>query len=71
MFKDPGTSTAQENKKSYLRVIESAKEFTGVILPGGHRFDRKLICIKYPGNVVNPDNAIKTLGGLNGISKVF
>ncbi|XP_051173248.1 general transcription factor 3C polypeptide 5 [Leptopilina boulardi] len=65
----PSTSTSQKSKRPYLRVIESAKEFTGAILPGGHRFDRKLICIKYPGNVINPDNAIKTLGGLNGISK--
>lgn len=65
----PSTSTSQKGKRAFLRVIESAKEFTGVVLPGGHRFDRKLICIKYPGNVINPDNAIKTLGGLNGISK--
>ncbi|XP_077268995.1 LOW QUALITY PROTEIN: general transcription factor IIIC subunit l(2)37Cd [Temnothorax americanus] len=34
----------------------------------GHRFDKKLICIKYPGNVVNVDKAIETLGGISAIS---
>ncbi|XP_066599011.1 general transcription factor 3C polypeptide 5 isoform X2 [Prorops nasuta] len=35
---------------------------------GGHRFDRTFICVKYPGNVINPDKAIETLGGLGAIS---
>ncbi|KYM75631.1 General transcription factor 3C polypeptide 5, partial [Atta colombica] len=34
----------------------------------GHRFDKKLICIKYPGNIVNVDKAIETLGGISSIS---
>ncbi|EZA46895.1 hypothetical protein DMN91_005378 [Ooceraea biroi] len=34
----------------------------------GHRFDKKLICVKYPGNVVNVDKAIETLGGISAIS---
>ncbi|XP_076160281.1 general transcription factor IIIC subunit l(2)37Cd isoform X2 [Ptiloglossa arizonensis] len=42
--------------------------YIGPVLPGGHRFDRKFICIKYPGNVINSDKAIKTLGGICGIS---
>lgn len=42
----------------------------GPILPGGHRFDKKFICVKYPGNVINPDRAIETLGGLQSISTV-
>ncbi|KAL6254602.1 hypothetical protein P5V15_014652 [Pogonomyrmex californicus] len=35
-----------------------------------HRFDKKLICIKYPGNVVNIDRAIETLGGISSISMI-
>ncbi|XP_011874303.1 PREDICTED: general transcription factor 3C polypeptide 5 [Vollenhovia emeryi] len=34
----------------------------------GHRFDKKLVCVKYPGNVVNVDKAIETLGGISSIS---
>ncbi|XP_034175976.1 general transcription factor IIIC subunit l(2)37Cd [Osmia lignaria lignaria] len=41
---------------------------SGSVLPGGHRFDRKLICVKYPGNVINPEKAIETLGGIHSIS---
>ncbi|XP_076653346.1 general transcription factor IIIC subunit l(2)37Cd [Halictus rubicundus] len=43
-------------------------DYIGPVLPGGHRFDKKFICIKYPGNVVNPERAIATLGGISGIS---
>lgn len=32
--------------------------------------DRDLVGVEYPGRVVNPDNMIKTLGGLNNISRV-
>ncbi|XP_033225218.1 general transcription factor 3C polypeptide 5 [Belonocnema kinseyi] len=64
----PSNTTPQESKRPYLRVIESAKEFKGPVLPGGHRFDRKLTCIKYPGNVINQEKAIETLGGLTSIS---
>lgn len=42
---------------------------TGPII-SGHKFDKKLICIKYPGNVVNVDKAIETLGGISSISMV-
>lgn len=45
-------------------------EYTGPVLPGGHRFDRKFICVKYPGNVINSDKAIETLGGIGNISTV-
>lgn len=34
----------------------------------GHRLDKKLICVKYPGNVINVDKAIETLGGISSIS---
>ena len=47
---------------------ESDEEYTGPILPGGHRFDKKFLCVKYPGVVVNAEKAIETLGGLGGIS---
>ncbi|XP_034945411.1 general transcription factor 3C polypeptide 5 [Chelonus insularis] len=50
------------NKKN---VIE---EETGHILPGGHRFDKKLISLRYPGKVIHPEKAIETLGGLSSIS---
>lgn len=46
-------------------------EYIGPILLGGHRFDKKFVAIKYPGNVVNPDKAVITLGGLNDISTVI
>ncbi|XP_055315965.1 general transcription factor 3C polypeptide 5 [Sitodiplosis mosellana] len=32
--------------------------------------DRDLVGVEYPGRVVNPDNMVKTLGGLTNISKV-
>lgn len=43
----------------------------GPVLPGGHRFDKKFICVKYPGNVINPDKAVETLGGIQSISTVL
>lgn len=46
-------------------------EYIGPVLPGGHRFDRKFLCIKYPGNVINADKAIQTLGGLGSITTVL
>ncbi|XP_020286022.1 general transcription factor 3C polypeptide 5 isoform X2 [Pseudomyrmex gracilis] len=42
-------------------------KYVGPII-GGHRFDRKLVCVKYPGNVINADKAIETLGGITSIS---
>lgn len=50
--------------------MEEDAGYTGPILPGGHRFDKKLICIRYPGNVVNADKAVETLGGIGAISTV-
>ncbi|XP_012530118.2 general transcription factor 3C polypeptide 5 isoform X2 [Monomorium pharaonis] len=41
--------------------------YAGPII-SGHRLDRKLICVKYPGNVINVDKAIETLGGISSIS---
>ncbi|XP_018369535.1 PREDICTED: general transcription factor 3C polypeptide 5 isoform X2 [Trachymyrmex cornetzi] len=42
-------------------------KYAGPII-SGHRFDKKLICIKYPGNIINVDKAIETLGGISSIS---
>lgn len=33
-------------------------------------FDKKIVAIEYPGDVRNPDEMIKTLGGIVNISKV-
>lgn len=35
-----------------------------------HLFHRKLVCIGYPGIVNNEENMLKTLGGIQNISKV-
>lgn len=43
--------------------------YSGPII-SGHRFDKKLVCVKYPGNVINVDKAIETLGGISSISTV-
>lgn len=32
---------------------------------------KELICVVYPGRVLNPDRAIQTLGGINQISEVM
>lgn len=45
-------------------------QYTGPVI-SGHNFDKKLICVKYPGNVVNVDKAIETLGGISSISMVY
>lgn len=36
-----------------------------------HLFNRKLVCIGYPGIVNNEENMLKTLGGIQSISKVY
>ncbi|XP_014472456.1 PREDICTED: general transcription factor 3C polypeptide 5 isoform X2 [Dinoponera quadriceps] len=41
--------------------------YTGPII-SGHQFDKKLVCVKYPGNVINVDKAVETLGGISSIS---
>ncbi|KAI4497994.1 hypothetical protein M0802_006818 [Mischocyttarus mexicanus] len=63
---DDNQHEMQEEQEEEENIEEN--EYIGPVLPDGHRFDRKLICIKYPGNVINPDRAIKTLGGLKAIS---
>ncbi|KZC07299.1 General transcription factor 3C polypeptide 5, partial [Dufourea novaeangliae] len=50
---------------------EQNNDYIGPVLPGGHRFDKKFICIKYPGNVVHPEKAMETLGGIGAISTVI
>ncbi|CAK9799769.1 General transcription factor 3C polypeptide 5 [Anthophora quadrimaculata] len=62
--------TNDENVKDNENEIDEHQEneHVGPILPGGHRFDRKFICVKYPGNVINSDKAIETLGGIQNIS---
>lgn len=32
--------------------------------------DKKFLSIEYPGNVVNIDNAVRTLGGIEELSRV-
>lgn len=39
--------------------------------PQNHRFDRKFMCVKYPGLVVNDDKMLDTLGGIQRISRIF
>ncbi|KAF4513814.1 UNVERIFIED_CONTAM: hypothetical protein B566_EDAN015877 [Ephemera danica] len=39
--------------------------------PNSHRFDRKFVCVKYPGFVVNDDKMLETLGGIQRISSIF
>lgn len=46
------------------------RTYIGQALQNGHKFNNKLVCIKYPGNVVNPEKAIETLGGTVVISEV-
>uniref|UniRef100_A0A240PMP5 Uncharacterized protein n=1 Tax=Anopheles atroparvus TaxID=41427 RepID=A0A240PMP5_ANOAO len=36
-----------------------------------HNFNRELICIEYPGIVVNPERMMDTLGGIRDISATF
>ncbi|OAD55297.1 General transcription factor 3C polypeptide 5 [Eufriesea mexicana] len=59
-----------EHTEDNLNKVDDQQEneYVGPILPGGHRFDRKFICVKYPGNVINPDKAVETLGGIQSIS---
>ncbi|KAG7210682.1 hypothetical protein KM043_012186 [Ampulex compressa] len=73
-FSDDSCSGTLEGDKEKLNKKESTKpqdEKEGIELAvsGGHRFDKKLVCIKYPGNVINYDKAIETLGGIGAISK--
>ncbi|KAF7990553.1 hypothetical protein HCN44_000358 [Aphidius gifuensis] len=50
--------------------FEDESKYPSPTSPNGHRFDKKFVCIRYPGNVINPDKAVETLGGLAAISTV-
>ncbi|XP_012220563.2 general transcription factor 3C polypeptide 5 [Linepithema humile] len=63
---DSFTELSENNVNLEINKSRDAK-YVGPVI-SGHRFDKKLICIKYPGNVVNTDKAIETLGGLSSIS---
>ncbi|XP_043497307.1 general transcription factor 3C polypeptide 5 [Polistes fuscatus] len=65
---DENKKDDNQDKIGEKNYEEEKNEYIGPVLPGGHRLDRKFTCIKYPGNVVNPDKAIKTLGGIEAIS---
>ncbi|XP_017878673.1 general transcription factor 3C polypeptide 5 isoform X2 [Ceratina calcarata] len=67
----PETYNEEKEKENQNKVDgdkDQTNEYIGPILPGDHRFDKKLICVKYPGNVINPDKAVETLGGIKSIS---
>lgn len=53
-----------------MKINNQDGKYAGPVI-SGHRFDKKLIYIKYPGNVVNVDKAIETLGGISAISMVW
>lgn len=38
--------------------------------PSAHNIEKLLVCVDYPGKVLNPEKAIETLGGLEEVSKV-
>ncbi|XP_012278191.1 general transcription factor 3C polypeptide 5 [Orussus abietinus] len=65
---DSSDGTVEKGKDEEKTKDDAEKEYVGPILPGGHRFDKKFLCIKYPGNVENPEKAIETLGGITTIS---
>ncbi|KAK9305917.1 hypothetical protein QLX08_003275 [Tetragonisca angustula] len=69
-YSDVPEANNDENTEDNQDKVDDYQEdeYVGPVLPGGHRFDRKFICVKYPGNVINPDKAIETLGGIQSIS---
>lgn len=69
-YSDIPEASNDDNTEDNQNNIDNCQEneYVGPVLPGGHRFDRKFICVKYPGNVINPDKAIETLGGIQSIS---
>ncbi|XP_070156549.1 general transcription factor 3C polypeptide 5 [Polyergus mexicanus] len=56
-----------EMPENNIQMNQQDGQCTGPII-SGHKFDKKLICIKYPGNIINVDKAIETLGGISSIS---
>lgn len=55
------TSSSSDQKVVFRNEVDSRFVFN---------INKKLVRIEYPGNVKNIDNAISTLGGMNGIQKV-
>ncbi|XP_063700503.1 general transcription factor 3C polypeptide 5 [Culicoides brevitarsis] len=39
--------------------------------PSAHNIEKLLVCVDYPGKVLNPEKAIATLGGIDEVSKTF
>ncbi|KAH0946082.1 hypothetical protein HN011_007029 [Eciton burchellii] len=64
---DSSNEFPENNINNIEKDNSSNNRDTGPVI-SGHRFDKKLICVKYPGNVVNVDKAIETLGGISAIS---
>lgn len=56
-----------ELPENNMQMNQQDGQYVGPII-SGHNFDKKLICVKYPGNVINVDKAIETLGGISSIS---
>ncbi|GAB1862390.1 General transcription factor 3C polypeptide 5 [Camponotus japonicus] len=56
-----------ELPENNIQTNQQDDQYAGLVI-SGHKFDKKLICINYPGNVVNVDKAIETLGGISSIS---
>lgn len=50
--------------------VDDEEDNEDIVHPGGHRLNKKYICIRYPGNVINVDKAVETLGGISQISTV-
>ncbi|XP_012153767.2 general transcription factor IIIC subunit l(2)37Cd isoform X2 [Megachile rotundata] len=65
---DVSESNNDENTPQNDEMKVDEQPQNGSVLAGGHRFDRTLICVKYPGNVINPEKAVETLGGIHNIS---
>lgn len=64
------TQSEDEDQSVAGSPAKAKDDFVGIVLPGGHKFNKKLVCVRYPGNVVNADKAVETLGGLREISEV-
>nr|XP_033206714.1 general transcription factor 3C polypeptide 5 [Bombus vancouverensis nearcticus] len=69
-YSDIPEASNDDNTEDNQNNVDNCQEneYVGPVLPGGHRFDKKFICVKYPGNVINPDKAVETLGGIQSIS---
>lgn len=56
------------NFKYQFQDQEDEEQF--INSPEGHEFGRKLVCVRFPGNVLNSDKAIEKLGGIKEMSNV-